>query len=192
MAEQVQIDDDHPEIRNFTGAHERAESFIRAKCGLVTTDGLSLHIKHTRAKGRDFDGYYRLEDRRIVIAVKKRLRYPRLAAYGVGSVPTKSPNALRPFKLVWHEGTFGSPDDILVFAAGHELWHFLCHTGQRTRDHETKANCHGFLWLEEFRCWSGPGAPVASVPTLPPRPDRDDEPSRESASRTWLQIDLFG
>lgn len=192
MAEQIEVDDDHPDIRNFTGGHERAESFIRAKCTLVATDGLSLHIKHTRAKGRDFDGYYRLDDRRIVIAVKKRLRYPRSAAYGVGSVATKSPNAPRPYKLIWYEGTFRSPDDILVFAAGHEFWHFLCHTGQRTRDHETKANCNGFLWLDEFRSWRGPGSQVASVPALPPRPDRDGEPARENASLTWLQTELFG
>jgi len=191
VAENLQIDEDAPEIRNFTGRHERAESFIRAKCELVTTEGLSLHIKHTRAKGRDFDGYYRLDDRRMVIAVKKRLRYPRAAAYGIGSVPTKSPNARRPYKLVWHEGIFGSPDDLLVFAAGHEFWHFLCHTGQRTRDHETKANCHGFLWLDEFRSWHGPGSPVAPVPRLPPRPDRADEPARDTPTCTWVQIELF-
>lgn len=178
-----------PAIHNFTGAHERAEAFIRAKCELVSTDGLSLHIKHTRARGRDFDGYYRLDDRRMVVAVKKRLRYPRQAAYGVGSLATTSPRARRPYKLVWHEETFSSADEILVFAAGHEFWHFLCHSGQRKRDHETKANCNGFLWLSEFKSWPGPGAPVAGVPAIPPRPDRPRDGA--AAHGGWHQLDLF-
>jgi hypothetical protein len=167
---------------------ERAEAFIRAKLALVATDGLSIHIKHTRAKGRDVNGYYRLTDRRIVIAVKKRLRYPRKAAYGVGSVPAAKRGVRgRPFKLVWHEERFDGPDDLLVFVAGHELWHFLCHSGQRKRDHETKANCNGFLWLHEFRAWTSLRAPVAAIPALPPRPDRIvAEPSGG-----WIQQTLF-
>ena len=201
------------EIRNFTGAHERAEAFIRAKCHHVRTEGLSLHIKFTRAKGRDFDGYYRLDDRRIVIAVKRRLRYPRVGEYGIATTPTRSRVARRPWKLVWHAGTFESADDLLVFAAGHEFWHFLCHTGQRTRDHETRANCNGFLWLNEFQRWQGPPEPVAPVALMPPRPDaastgerpgqqrHEGRPGRPNSSDSyatssareeqWQQIELF-
>lgn len=174
------------EICNFTGGLDLAEGFIRAKCEHFETDGLSVHIKHTRAKGRDVNGYYRLDDRRMVIAVKKRLRYPRQAAYGVGSVPVEKRSGRRPFELVWHEERFDSPEDLLVFVAGHEFWHFLCHSGQRKRDHETKANCHGFLWLREFKRWAGPGHPVPAVPALPPRPDREPEPPCR-----WIQQLLF-
>ena len=182
-------------IRNFTGALARAEAFVRAKLALIGTEGLSVHIKHTRAKGRDITGYYRLTDRRIVIAVKKRLRYPRKAAYGVGSTPAPKRGVRgRPFKLVWHEERFDSPDDLLVFVAGHEVWHFLCHSGQRKRDHETKANCNGFLWLREFRNWAGPGESVTSIPVLPPRPDQiveqPDQPHQ--LRRSWVQQTLFG
>ncbi len=198
------------EIRNFTDAHERAEAFIRAKCHHVRTEGLSLHIKFTRAKGRDFDGYYRLDDRRIVIAVKRRLRYPRVGEYGIATTPTRSRVARRPWKLVWHPGTFESADDLLVFAAGHEFWHFLCHTGQRTRDHETRANCNGFLWLNEFQRWQGPPEPVAPVALMPPRPEAaatGERPGQQSRAgrpnssvsyatssareEQWQQIELF-
>ncbi|MFN2426655.1 MAG: hypothetical protein ABR587_09455 [Candidatus Binatia bacterium] len=160
------------EILNYTGKLERGESFLRAKAALADTDSLSIHIKFTRARGRDVNGYYRWEDRRMVLAVKQRLRYPRTAAYGVGTTP-RSDRRLGglPYRLVWHEERFGSPDDLFVFVAGHEFWHFLCHSGQRKRDHETKANCHGFAWLREFREWRGVEHPVAEIPLVPPRPD---------------------
>jgi hypothetical protein len=172
------------ELRNFTGELEQAERFIRAKCALIATDGLSIHIKHTRAKRRDVVGYYRFADRRIVIAVKRRLRYPRRSAYGVGSLPIAQRSAHgRPFKLVWHEDRFDGPDDLLVFVAGHEVWHYLCHSGQRKGDHETKANCNGFAWLHEFRRWSANDRPVDAVPLRPPRPDLPfDQPSRSAAA----------
>jgi len=160
------------EIRNFTGTLEHGEAFVRAKCALVHTDGLSIHIKYTTARGRDVNGYYRLEDRRMVLAVKRRLRYPRIAAYGVGTRPLERKRlGSLPFRVVWFEDRFTSADDLLVFVAGHELWHFLCHSEQRKRDHETRANCHGFLWLREFQQWPGPPHPVAEIPLLPPRPD---------------------
>lgn len=151
---------------------ERGEAFLRAKAELADTIDLSVHIKFTKAKGRDVNGYYRWKDRRMVLAVKQRLRYPRAAAYGVGTVP-KPDRRLGglPYRLVWHEERFESPDDLLVFVAGHEFWHFLCHSGQRKRDHETKANCNGFAWLAEYRAWV-PGMEVAEIPPVPPRPDR--------------------
>jgi len=161
------------ELRNFTGLLERSEAFLRAKLALAETGSLSIHIKFTRARGRDVNGYYRWDDQRMVLAVKQRLRYPRTAAYGVGTTP-RNDHRLGglPYRVVWHEERFESPDDLLVFVAGHEFWHFLCHSGQRKRDHETKANCNGFAWLREFRQWPGPHCPVAEIPMLPPRPDR--------------------
>src|SRR6185369_14321999 len=145
------------ELRNFTGQLERGEAFVRAKAALVRTDELSVHIKFTKARERDIDGCYRWEDKRMVLAVKRRLHYPRLAAYGVGTEPrTDRRFGGRPYKLIWHEDRFESMDDLLVFVAGHEFWHYLCHSGQRKRDHETRANCNGFAWLREFRSWTGP------------------------------------
>lgn len=176
------------EIRNFTGSLQRGEAFVRAKCALVATEGLSIHIKHTAARGRDVNGYYRLRDRRMVLAVKRRLRYPRLASYGVGTVPAPRRRlGSAPFRVVWFEERFTSPDDLLVFVAGHEMWHYLCHSEQRRRDHETKANCNGFLWLREFRGWCGPPHPVAEIPALPPRPDAIAAPCPSPP----LQLDLF-
>ncbi len=189
------------EIRDFTGKLERAQAFLRAKCMLVRTDDLSIHIKHTRARGRDLTGYYRLEDRRIVIAVKQRLRYPRRAAYAVGSVTIarRSPRS-RPFRLVWHEEEFRDADELLAFVAGHEMWHYLCHSGQRRADHETKANCLGFLWLREFKTWPGAGHAVEPIPERPPRPDLPADaraPAPVSPASTvagagrWVQQSLF-
>ena len=181
------------EFRNFTDGLGKAEAFIRAKCEQFATGGLSIHLKHTRAKDRDFDGYYRLDDSRLVVAVKQGLRYPRRAAYGVGSTSRQDWDGTGlPYHLVWHEDEFGSADDLAVFGAGHELWHFLCHTGQRRRDHETRANCNGFLWLAEFKDWPGPGAPVSAQPALPPRPDGDRPDGSSQDGPAWVQLGLFG
>ncbi|MFN2376585.1 MAG: hypothetical protein ABR538_08610 [Candidatus Binatia bacterium] len=176
------------DLRNFTGRFERGETFLRAKSALVDTAGLSVHIKFTKARGRDINGYYRWEDRRMVLAVKQRLRYPRSAAYGVGTRPRDSRRLGGvPYSLVWHEERFDSEEDLLVFVAGHEFWHFLCHSGQRKRDHETRANCHGFVWLREFRAWAGPGCPVADIPLLPPRPDLNPvEPAAVEEEPRWF------
>ena len=178
------------EFSNFTGDLEKSEAFIRAKCEQFATLGLSIHLKHTRAKDRDFDGYYRLDDQRVVVAVKKRLSYPRRAAYGIATAPRNSrAGGGLPYRLVWHEEDFSSPDDLAVFGAGHELWHFLCHSEQRRHDFETKANCNGFLWLEEFKHWPGRGFPVASQPALPPRPDGD---AALGGAPVGVQLGLFG
>lgn len=160
------------EIRDFTESHARVAEFLRAKAMHARCEELSVHIKYTRARGRDVTGYYRFADRRIVIAVKKRLKYPRRAAYGVGSQPLERQRlGSRPYKLVWYEETFSSPADLLVFVAGHEFWHFLCHSGQRRGDFEVRANCHGFQWLREFQAWPGAHAVVEPPPLRPPRPD---------------------
>jgi hypothetical protein len=50
------------------------------------------------------------------------------------------------------------------------MWHYLCHTRQRSGDQETMANRHGFLWLREFKRWRGPNARVGRIPEKPPRP----------------------
>lgn len=178
------------ELHNFTGQLERGESFVRAKAALVDTASLDIHIKFTRAKGRDINGYYRWNDQRMVLAVKQRLRYPRTAAYGVGTTPRNDRRlGGLPYRLVWHEERFDSPDDLLVFVAGHEFWHFLCHSGQRKRDHETKANCNGFAWLDEFRVWKGPECPVAVIPLVPPRPDRSSPAWSDSNSPTLFPLE---
>jgi hypothetical protein len=119
--------------------------------------------------------------------VKKRLKYPRRAAYGIGSEPLERKRlGARPYKLVWYEETFTSADDLLVFVAGHEFWHFLCHTGQRRGDFEVRANCHGFSWLSEFQRWSGAHAHVEDIPTRPRRPD-----APRTIGSTPLQGELF-
>jgi len=179
------------EIQNFTGKFDHAEAFVRAKFNQVDHTGVSIHIKHTRAKGRDLNGYYRFADRRIVVSVKKRLRYPRDAAYGVGSTTVKKRGlGGRPYKLVWHEDTFRHAEDLLVFAAGHEMWHFLCHSGQRRGDFETRANFNGFYWLSEFRTWNGATRDLHPIPMRPPRPGIG--PEIEPPDRIgWVQCELF-
>ena len=149
-----------------------AVEFLRAKSEHFNHEGLDVRVRYTRAKGRDLDGYYEPARRRMVLAVKQRLRYPRAAAYGVGSLSLDRPRKGRHYELVWHEDRFEGPQDLLVFVAGHEVWHYLCDSGQRRGNFETRANCHGFLWLAEFHAWGGAGHPVAPIPVTPPRPDR--------------------
>ena len=165
------------EIKNYTSRLVRGEAFLREKCGRIRTDGLSIHIKFTRAKDCDLTGYYRFRDRRIVVAVRPRLRYPRLAAYGVGFA---DPSRRR--SKVWHQERFDDADELLVFVAGHEIWHFLCHSRQRIGDLESLANCNGFLWLEEFKRWNTGGASVEPIPQRPPRPDLEHKARRQRRS----------
>jgi len=161
------------EIKNYTGGLERGEAFLRAKLALINTHRLSIHIKHTRARGCDLTGYYRWDDRRLVAAVRPGLRYPVKAAYSVAHAPRKDGRDGFGRQKIWYQDRFDCADDLFVFVAGHEIWHFLCDSRQRpaSRDQETLANCLGFLWLWEFKRWRGPGARVASIPQEPPRPD---------------------
>jgi hypothetical protein len=159
------------DLRNFTGRLQRAEAFIRAKFALVRTRGLSIRIKYTRAYDAEISGYYRWDDRRMVVAVQAGLRYPFKAAYSVAS-KGRGHRARLSTQQIWYEELFDSADDLLVFVAGHEMWHYLCHTRQRKGDQETKANCHGFLWLSEFKRWNRREGRVASIPEDPPRPDK--------------------
>jgi hypothetical protein len=159
------------QIRNYTRRLRRAEAFVRAKCELVRTRGLSIHIKYTRAYDAEISGYYRWDDRRIVVAVQPGLRYPFRAAYSVAYAGRGRRSRLSR-QPIWYEELFYSADDLLVFVAGHEMWHYLCHTRQRRCDQENKANCNGFLWLREFKRWRGPNARVARIPVAPPRPDK--------------------
>jgi hypothetical protein len=160
-------------IKNYTHRLEHAESFVSAKCELLYTRGLTIHIKHTRARGCDITGYYRWNDHRIVVAVKSRLHYPLTAAYSVANQRPGQRQLRR--STVWHEERFESPDDLLVFVAGHEIWHYLCDSGQRdARDEENRANRNGFMWLREFRRWRGAAQRVATTVMYPPRPDLVD------------------
>jgi hypothetical protein len=160
-------------IKNFTHRLARGEAFLQAKCRLIDTRKLSIHIKFTRARGCDLTGYYRWDDRRIVMAVKPGLRFPLKAAYSVAHAPSKDGRSKLGRQKIWYEERFDSLDDLLVFVAGHEIWHFLCDSRQRPADldQEDLANRVGFLWLAEFKRWRGEGARVASIPMNPPRPD---------------------
>lgn len=161
------------QIKNYTDGLERGEAFLRAKCALINTHRLSIHIKHTRARGCDLTGYYRWNDRRLVAAVRPGLRYPVKAAYSIAYAPRKDGRSGLGRQKIWHEDHFNNADELLVFVAAHEVWHFLCDSRQRplTEDEETRANCLGFLWLREFKRWRGPGARVAPIPSNPPGPD---------------------
>jgi len=39
----------------------------------------------------------------------------------------------------------------MVWITFHELWHFLCITGQKTGNYQTKANGFGFEMLRKFK-----------------------------------------
>ena len=180
------------ELKNFSGDLARGELFLRAKCALINTHRLSIHIKHTRARGCDVTGYYRSDDRRLVAAVRPGLKYPVKAAYSVGYAPKKDGRSGLGRQKIWYEDRFESPDDLLVFVAGHEIWHFLCDSRQRAASHdeEALANRLGFLWLREFKRWRGSGARVAPIPAEPMRPDLVY--ASTGRGRTWRHTLPFG
>jgi hypothetical protein len=160
------------QIKNYTGGLEHGQAFLRAKLSLVDTRRLSIHVKHTFARKCDVTGYYRWDDRRIVLAVRPGLEYPLKASYDVALAPRKDGRSGFSRNKIWFEEVFRSEDDLFVFVAGHEIWHFLCDSRQRppSLDREALANRLGFLWLHEFKRWRGPGTRVDGIPTEPPCP----------------------
>jgi hypothetical protein len=42
---------------------------------------------------------------------------------------------------------------VMAFVFGHELWHFLCRTKQKSGNWQTKANKFGIEVLEAFIRW---------------------------------------
>jgi hypothetical protein len=140
--------------------------WICRKLSPYDTAALSLHLKRHRRKDQLFSGYCRYADMVIVAAIHQDLPLPFRLAKPVGSTPNRRRRC--GYDYVWHEVVIETADQALVWVAGHECWHFLCKTGQRSGNWETRANRFGFEWLTEFLAPAGPRALFDEAPLSPP------------------------
>jgi len=138
-------------IKNHTNL-VHAEKFIRMKLEQYDTSKLKLHLKYTKSRTNSYDGYCRYKDFYTVAAIneellKLRLPFEMIWAIGTEQVTEQIYNFIEDSEEVT---TF---DEVMVWIAAHELWHFLCKTKQEKYNYQTRANKFGFLWLREFKLW---------------------------------------
>ena len=93
-------------------------------------------------------GYYRYDDHLVVAAVRQRQRFPLKNQWPVGSRPARGG---RGWAWVWDGEPVETRDQLMVWIAAHELYHFLRHTRQvEGIQRETRANRFAFAWLRAF------------------------------------------
>jgi len=135
------------EYKNKTDLIE-APAFILSRLDRFDTSSLRLHLKFHRRKDQAVSGYFRFRDSLIVAAVRRKQRFPLKNAWPVGSRKT---NVGRGWAWVWDEEPVRDRDELMVWIAGHEVYHFLRHTRQVDGiQRETRANRFAFAWLREF------------------------------------------
>ena len=136
------------EYRNYTDL-ALAPEFILRRLEPFDTVKLRLHLKFHRRKDQPVSGYFRYEDFLVVAAVREKQRFPLKNQWPVGSRKSRCP---RGWAWVWDEEPVRTRDEIMVWIAAHECFHFLRHTRQVDGiQRETRANRFGFLWLREFK-----------------------------------------
>lgn len=76
------------------------------------------------------------------------VRYPLTEAIAIGT----EQKGVNFFEYVLHPVTFATPDEAMVWVAGHETFHFLRHSKQIPgRNTEPSANRYGLEWLDRWR-----------------------------------------
>ena len=135
------------EYRNHTDL-VRAPRFISRRLEPFETSSLRLHLKLHRRKDQPVSGYFRYGDRLVVAAVRARQRFPLKNAWPVG---TRRVRGGRGWAWVWDEEPVRDRDELMVWIAAHELYHFLRHTKQIGGiQRETRANRFAFEWLRAY------------------------------------------
>ncbi len=136
------------EYRNYTDL-VAAPAFILKYLAAFDTSKLRLHLKFHRRKDQAVSGYFRYNDFLVMAAVREKQRFPLKNEWPVGSRKSRGP---RGWAWVWDGEPVRTRDELMVWIAGHELFHFLRHTRQvEGIQRETRANRFGFLWLREFK-----------------------------------------
>jgi hypothetical protein len=135
------------EFKNFTDLTEASE-FILDELTSYDTSRLRLHLKFHRRSDQPVSGYFRFRDFQIVAAVRQKQRFPLRNAWPVGS---RSVPYGRGWAWVWDEQAVCDRDALMVWIAGHELYHFLRHTHQiEGIQRETRANRFAFTWQRKL------------------------------------------
>lgn len=137
-------------MREFINATDLdlAPAWICRRLELFDTTSLRLHLKRHRRKDQFFSGYCRYSDYLTVAAIHEELPVPFRLVRPVGS--RKNRRCRRGFEYLWDEMPVVTPDQALVWVAGHECYHYLCKTRQLRGNWETRANRFGFDWLRVF------------------------------------------
>lgn len=140
------------EYKNLTDL-KLAPRFILQKLSAFDTSKLRLHLKLHRRKDQPVSGYFRFRDCLLVAAVRPRQRFPLKNRWPVGTRPS---SGWRRWEWVWDEEEVRNRDELLVWVAAHEIYHFLRHTKQiQGIQRETRANRFAFQWLREFKAAQG-------------------------------------
>jgi hypothetical protein len=135
------------EFRNLTDL-VRAPAFVLERLRPFDTSTLRLHLKFHRRKDQPVSGYFRYADSLVVAAVRRKQRFPLKNEWPVATRPSRG---RRRFAWVWDAEPVRDRDELMVWIAGHELYHFLRHTRQvEGIQRETRANRFAFAWLREF------------------------------------------
>jgi len=135
------------EYRNCTDL-VAAPRFILERLEPFDTSTLRLHLKFHSRRDQAVSGYFRYRDRLIVAAVRRRQRFPLKNQWPVGSRPVRTG---RGWAWVWDEEPVRDRDELMVWIAGHEAFHFLRHTRQIGGiQRETRANRFAFEWLRGY------------------------------------------
>jgi len=136
------------EYRNLTDL-ELAPRFILEKLQSFDTTRLRLHLKLHRRRDSPVSGYFRFKDCLIVAAVRRVQRFPLKNRWPVATRPAPG---WRGWAWVCDEEEVRDRDELLVWVAAHEIYHFLRHTRQVPGiQRETRANRFAFEWLREFK-----------------------------------------
>jgi len=158
------------EYRNYTDL-ERSPEFILRQLEPFDTSELKLHLKWHRRKDQEVSGYYRFEDNFVMAAVRAKQRFPLKNEWPVGTSPSRG---RRRWKWVWDREKACDRDELMVWIAGHELFHFLRHTKQVPGiNRETRANRFAFEWMRRYMAERGASAaepPATHAPTAPTAP----------------------
>lgn len=158
------------EYKNYTDL-EAAPEFILRELKAFDTSKLRFHLKFHRRKDQEVSGYYRFDDNFVMAAVRKKQRFPLKNEWPVA---TRKARGGRGWAWVWDRERAHDRDELMVWIAAHELFHFLRHTKQVPGiNRETRANRFAFEWMRRYmaeRGASAAGPPATHAPTAPTAP----------------------
>jgi len=152
------------EYKNFTDLTVAPE-FILREIEAFDTSKLRFHLKFHKRKDQEVSGYYRFDDHFILAAVRKKQRFPLKNEWAVA---TRKCRNRRGWTWVWDREQARDRDELMVWIAAHELFHFLRHTKQVPGiNRETRANRFAFEWMRRYlaekRAASDAAAAAAAV-----------------------------
>ena len=108
-----------------------------------------MHLKFHRRRDQEVSGYFRFDDNFVMAAVRKKQRFPLKNEWPVATRPS---SGRRRWKWVWDSEPATDRDELLVWIAAHELYHFLRHTRQVPGiNRETRANRFAFEWMRRYK-----------------------------------------